>query len=49
MNEQLLKTAVDCVKEGGAVLLNYYNKLETLQIQPKCICDYVPMSIMEAQ
>jgi myo-inositol-1(or 4)-monophosphatase len=49
MNEYLIKTTVDCVKEGGAVLLDYHNKLERLQIQSKGRFDYVTEADLAAQ
>ena len=49
MNEQLIRTAVDCVKEGGAVLLDYHTKLQTLQIQSKGRFDYVTEADLAAQ
>ncbi|MGD8254557.1 MAG: inositol monophosphatase family protein [Syntrophobacterales bacterium] len=49
MNEQLTKTAVDCVKEAGAVLLDYYTKLQTLRIQSKGRFDYVTEADLAAQ
>ena len=49
MNEHLIKTAVDCVKEGGAVLLDYHTKLQTLQIQSKGRFDYVTEADLAAQ
>ena len=49
MNEQLIKTAVDCVKEAGAVLLDYYTKLQTLRIQSKGRFDYVTEADLAAQ
>ena len=49
MNDQLIKTAVDCVKKAGAVLLDYHNKLQTLQIQSKGRFDYVTEADLAAQ
>ena len=49
MKEQLIKTVVDCVKEGGAVLLDYYKKLQTLRIQSKGRFDYVTEADLAAQ
>ena len=49
MDEQLIKTAVDCVKEGGSVLLDYHTKLQTLQIQSKGRFDYVTEADLAAQ
>jgi myo-inositol-1(or 4)-monophosphatase len=49
MNEQLIKTAVGCVKEAGAVLLDYYAKLQTLRIQSKGRFDYVTEADLAAQ
>ena len=49
MKEQLIKTAVDCVKEGGAVLLDYHAKLQTLQIHSKGRFDYVTEADLAAQ
>lgn len=49
MDEQLIKTAIDCVKEGGAVLLDYHRKLETLRIQSKGHFDYVTEADLAAQ
>jgi myo-inositol-1(or 4)-monophosphatase len=49
MKEQLIKTAVDCVKEGGAVLLDYHTKLQTLRIHSKGRFDYVTEADLAAQ
>lgn len=49
MNEQFVKTAVECVKEGGAVLLDYHSKLQSLQIQSKGRFDYVTEADLAAQ
>lgn len=49
MNEQLVKTAVECVKEGGAILLDYYRKLQSLQIESKGSFDYVTEADLAAQ
>jgi myo-inositol-1(or 4)-monophosphatase len=49
MDKGLRKTAVDCVHEGGSVLLEYYNKLQTLQVQSKGRFDYVTEADLAAQ
>jgi myo-inositol-1(or 4)-monophosphatase len=49
VNEKLIKTAVDCVKKGGAILLDYHAKLQTLQIQSKGRFDYVTEADLAAQ
>lgn len=49
MNEQLRKTVVDCVQEGGAILLDYHNKLKTLRVQSKGRFDYVTEADLAAQ
>jgi myo-inositol-1(or 4)-monophosphatase len=49
MNEQLVETAVACVREAGAVLLDYHRKLETLQIEAKGSFDYVTEADLAAQ
>ena len=49
MNEQLVETAVACVREAGAVLLDYYGKGETLQIEAKGGFDYVTEADLAAQ
>jgi myo-inositol-1(or 4)-monophosphatase len=49
MNEQLVETAVECVREAGVVLLEYHRKLETLQIEAKGSFDYVTEADFAAQ
>ncbi len=49
MNEQLVETAVACVREAGAVLLDYHRKVETLQIEAKGSFDYVTEADLAAQ
>ena len=49
MNEQLVKTAVDCVTEAGDILLDYHNRLHTLQIRAKGRFDYVTEADLAAQ
>ncbi len=49
MDEDLKKTAIDCVQKGGAVLLDYYNKLQTLQVRSKGRFDYVTEADLAAQ
>jgi len=49
MNEQLVETAVDCVREAGDILLDYHNRLHTLQIQAKGRFDYVTEADLAAQ
>ena len=49
MNEQLTKTLVDCVKEGGAILLEYHNKLRTFHVHSKGRFDFVTEADLAAQ
>ncbi len=49
MGEELMKTAIDCVQKGGAILLDYHNKLQTLQVQAKGRFDYVTEADVTAQ
>jgi myo-inositol-1(or 4)-monophosphatase len=49
MNEQLVKTAVDCVREAGGILMDYHNRLHPLQIQAKGRFDYVTEADLAAQ
>lgn len=49
MSEQLVETAVACVSEAGAVLLDYHRKLGTLQIEAKGRFDYVTEADLAAQ
>ena len=49
MNEQLIETAIKCVKVGGAVLLAYYRKLQSLHIESKGSFDYVTEADLAAQ
>ena len=49
MDNGLKQTAIDCVKEAGTILLDYYNKLQTLQIQSKGHFDYVTEADLAAQ
>jgi myo-inositol-1(or 4)-monophosphatase len=49
MGEQLLETAVECVREGGAVLLDYHKKQQSLQIEAKGRFDYVTEADLAAQ
>ena len=49
MSEQLVKTAVECVRQAGAVLLDYQRKLGTLQIEAKGRFDYVTEADLAAQ
>ena len=49
MNEQLVETAVECVKQAGAVLLDYHRKRATLQIEAKGSYDYVTEADLAAQ
>jgi len=49
MNEQLVETALACVREAGAVLLDYHRKVETLQIEAKGSFDYVTEADLAAQ
>ena len=49
MNEQLVKTAVDCVTEAGDILLGYHNRIHTLQIEAKGRFDYVTDADLAAQ
>ena len=49
MSEQLVETAVECVRQAGAVLLDYHRKLGTLQIEAKGRFDYVTEADLAAQ
>ena len=49
MNEQMVETAVDCVTEAGDILLDYHNRLHSLQIQAKGRFDYVTEADLAAQ
>ena len=49
MDEELKSTAVDCVRKGGAVLLDYHNRLQTLQVRSKSRFDYVTEADLAAQ
>ena len=49
MDEQLKKTAIECVKEGGSILLDYHGKLRTLQIETKGSFDYVTEADLASQ
>jgi myo-inositol-1(or 4)-monophosphatase len=49
MNEQLVETAVECVRKAGAVLLDYHKKHATLQIEAKGSFDYVTEADFAAQ
>jgi myo-inositol-1(or 4)-monophosphatase len=49
MNEQLVETAINCVKAGGTVLLSYYRKLQSLRIESKGRYDYVTEADFAAQ
>jgi len=49
MNEQMVETAIKCVKAGGAVLLDYYRKLQSLHIESKGSFDYVTEADFAAQ
>ncbi|MGD8914986.1 MAG: inositol monophosphatase family protein, partial [Syntrophobacterales bacterium] len=49
MSKQLVETAVACVREAGAVLLDYHRKLGTLQIEAKGRFDYVTEADLAAQ
>ena len=49
MDEELKRTAIACVQEGGAILLDYYNKLRTLRVQSKGRFDYVTEADLAAQ
>ncbi len=49
MDEELKKTAIACVQEGGAILLDYHNKLRTLRVQSKGQFDYVTEADLAAQ
>jgi myo-inositol-1(or 4)-monophosphatase len=49
MNEQLVETAVDCVRKAGVVLLDYHRRLESLQIEAKGSFDYVTEADLAAQ
>jgi myo-inositol-1(or 4)-monophosphatase len=49
MNEQLVETALACVREAGALLLDYHRKVEALQIEAKGSFDYVTEADLAAQ
>ena len=49
MNEQVKKTAIDCVKQGGAILLDYHRNLQSLQVQSKGHSDYVTEADLTVQ
>ena len=49
MNEELVETAVRCVREAGAVLVDYQRKLDSLQIKAKGSFDYVTEADLAAQ
>jgi myo-inositol-1(or 4)-monophosphatase len=49
MDEELKKTAIDCVQKAGAILLDYHHKLQTLQVRSKGRFDYVTEADLAAQ
>ncbi len=49
MSGRLVETAVQCVREAGAVLLDYHRKLENLRIEAKGSFDYVTEADLAAQ
>lgn len=49
MDAELRKTAIDCVQEGGSILLDYHHKLQTLQVRSKGRFDYVTEADLAAQ
>ncbi|UCG21277.1 MAG: inositol monophosphatase [Deltaproteobacteria bacterium] len=49
MSGRLVETAVQCVREAGAILLNYHRKLENLRIEAKGSFDYVTEADLAAQ
>jgi myo-inositol-1(or 4)-monophosphatase len=49
MSERLVETAVECVREAGAVLLDSHKKLGNLQIEAKGSFDYVTEADLAAQ
>ena len=49
MDEEFKKTAIACVQEGGAILLDYHTKLQTLRVQSKGRFDYVTEADLAAQ
>jgi myo-inositol-1(or 4)-monophosphatase len=49
MSERLVETAVECVREAGAVLLDYYRRLGSLHIEAKGRFDYVTEADLAAQ
>jgi myo-inositol-1(or 4)-monophosphatase len=49
MDEEFKKTAISCVQKGGAILLDYHNKQETLQVRSKGRSDYVTEADLAAQ
>ena len=49
MDEELVETAVKCVREAGVVLLDYHRKLDRLQVKAKGKFDYVTEADLAAQ
>jgi myo-inositol-1(or 4)-monophosphatase len=49
MNERLRETAIQCVQNAGAIVLEYYGKLHHLHVQAKGRFDYVTEADLAAQ
>jgi myo-inositol-1(or 4)-monophosphatase len=49
MGDEFTKTAIEAAQKGGAVLLDYYNRLQSLQVKSKGRSDYVTEADLAAQ
>jgi myo-inositol-1(or 4)-monophosphatase len=49
VTDRISETAIACVKQGGAILLDYHHKLQSLQVHTKGRSDYVTEADLAVQ